>query len=164
MGTGEDRKYYTCGVTLDGERLYCLWYTNGSDGVMAEGGRLLCWRSEGAARRHALQRGLALDGGPVALFDLDFLPGQADEPSSFPLNRALDAWNLLDDIGRTVGHAEFARSAEEVWELHARLSSTVLCHLLDTIPEQLSTEDIADIVSLLRLGKAMVKERCAVIG
>ncbi|WP_433931355.1 hypothetical protein AB3662_44265 [Sorangium cellulosum] len=63
-----------------------------------------------------------------------------------------------------MGHAGFVRRGEEVWELHARLSSTVLCHLLNTTPEQFSTEDIVDIVNFLRLGKEMVKERCAVIG
>ncbi|WP_438016795.1 hypothetical protein WMF18_39350 [Sorangium sp. So ce315] len=165
MGTEEDRQYYTCRVTMDGESLYCLWYTNGSDGMAADGGRLLLWRSEGAARDHAARRGLHLVHGPgeFAAYDMDLLLGQEIEPSSFPLKDALDAWNLLDDIARTIGHAELVRRSDDAWELHARLSSTVLCHLLNTIPEQFSTGDLGELVSLLRLGKEMVKDRCAVI-
>ncbi|WP_437688657.1 hypothetical protein [Sorangium sp. So ce176] len=155
MSAEEDRQYYACRVTMDGECLYCLWYTNGADGVAADGGRLLLWRSEGAARAHAVRRGLHLVDGPgeSAAYDMDLLVRQEIEPSSFPLEDALDAWNLLDDIARTIGHAAFVRWSEDARELHARLSSTVLCHVLGTMSERFTAEDVRDILSLLPSGK-----------
>ncbi|WP_437832321.1 hypothetical protein [Sorangium sp. So ce1153] len=166
MDNEEEHEYFTCRVTVDGEELYCIWYTNGSDGVVAQEGKIMFWRSEEMARSHAMREGLRLasEPGASAAFDMDLVLCQKDDPCSFCSKDVLDMWNLLDDMGKSLNCSEFVRCSEDVSELHARLSSTVLSHVLGSRPEQFTVGDVSSIVRLLCVGKAMIRERCMVIG
>ena len=164
MSTEGEREHFVCRIIDNGEDLYGIWYSDEADGVATEDGKVLLWRSEDGARDYAHQQGWLLASDKPATFDLNYISAVEADPSVLHPKESLDIWNLFSDIGKSVGDAEFSGQDSNASELHARLSALSLSHILGSEPEQLTVSEIEGIVAVLQLGKAMLKERCLVLG
>jgi hypothetical protein len=164
MSTEGERKHFVCRIIDNGEEFYCIWYSGEVDGVATEDGKGLLWRNEDGARDYAHRQGWILASDKPATFDLSYISTVEANPSMFHPKESLDIWNLFSDIGKSVGYAEFSGQDSNASELHARLSALSLSHILGSEPKQLTVSEIEGIVAVLQLGKAMLKERCLVLG
>jgi len=163
MNNDNERQYFVCRITDNGEDLYCIWYTDEVDGVVTKDGRVLLWRNEDRAREYARQQQWALAPDAPAMFDLDYILEMEANSSVLRPKDCLDLWNLFSDIARSLGNAEFVRQDAVASDLHARLSAISLSDILNVEQDRLNVTEIDKIVTVLRLGKTMLKERCRVI-
>jgi hypothetical protein len=164
MSNENQRQHFVCRIIDNGEVFYGIWYTDDADGVAIKDGQMLLWRSEDGAREYARQQQWTLAPDEPATFDLDYISLVETDSSVFQPKDTLDIWNLFSDIGRSLNHAEFSRHDHSASDLHARLSAMSLSHILDCTQGQFTAPEIQGIVSVLRLGKAMLKERRLVLG
>lgn len=160
----EEHQYFIFRITGNREVFYGIWYTNESDGVAVENGKVLLWRSEDGARDYARQRQWALAPDEPATFNLDYISAMKADLSVFRPKDSLDLWNLFSDIGRSLAHAEFSRLDSHASDLHARLSAIALSHILGSEPGRFTDLEIDGIVTVLHLGKTMLTEQGLVLG
>ena len=155
--------FFACRIVLDGASLYCLWFTNGSNGVVAADNRILLWRSEAEARQYARDLAFDLSPDPPAFFDMDRIIALCGSVAELGAVADLDLWNLFSDIASTIGNDRFRDADQEAAETHARLSAFSLSDTIGCKQEQLTLLDRQSIMKVLLLGIEMIR-RNSVIG
>lgn len=102
------RQYFALWYRLDHEDGHLIWYTDNKDGVVVDTeSKVPSFRNTEALLQYAQTHGLTVDVGEAILFNLDLA---AQRPSagigaSVDCGNILNAWNLFDDVARSVGGA-----------------------------------------------------------
>ncbi|MDQ1831882.1 hypothetical protein [Massilia scottii] len=98
--------YFALWYTLSADDAYLVWYSGDEDGVLLDAaGRIPSFASVAEVRRHADDLGLELvDEAPI-LHALDRTLAWIDDADNTTVNcgNLLAAWNLFDDVSRSVG-------------------------------------------------------------
>ena len=117
------RQYFDLWYRLDSEDGHLIWYTDDKDGVVVDTeSNVPSFRNTEALLGYAQTHGLTIDVGEPILFNLD-LAAQwllAGTSTSVDCGNILNAWNLFDDVARSVGGA-FDGESEASQKIYEKL-------------------------------------------
>jgi hypothetical protein len=100
------REYSILWYRLDGSDRYLIWYLDERDGVVIDAaGRVPSFRKTGELLNYAERHNLPVDIEDASLFDLDVVAGwlKKEDVEAVDCKQLLAAWNLFDDVSRSVG-------------------------------------------------------------
>ncbi len=100
------REYSKLWYRLDGGDAYLIWYTDEQDGVVTDSdGKVPCFRSTDDLLRYAESLNLPIEIEGAILHDLDVVAkwSKKEGVDSIDCRTFLAAWNLFDDVSRSVG-------------------------------------------------------------
>ncbi|NHZ78697.1 hypothetical protein F2P44_05300 [Massilia sp. CCM 8695] len=101
-----DVSYFVLRYKLSAADAYLVWYSGEEDGVLLDSaGRVPVFASEADLRRHVDDLGLELVDETPTLHQLDRTLAWIDDTESTTVDcdNLLVAWNLFDDVSRSVG-------------------------------------------------------------
>ncbi len=118
-----NRKYYPLWYRLGKREGYLLWFGGELDGVVTDSDRgVPSFDDLDALRTYATSRDLVVEDEEPGMFDLDSAAQWISNgtAASIGCDALLSAWNLFDDISRSVG-AQFDADRERSDGLYKRL-------------------------------------------
>ncbi|MFB9245796.1 hypothetical protein IV454_17770 [Massilia antarctica] len=101
-----DVSYFVLWYKLNGADGYLVWTSGVEDGVLLDSaGRVPGFASEADVRRHADELGLELVDEEPTVHELDCVLAWIDDAGNTTVDcdKLLAAWNLFDDVSRSVG-------------------------------------------------------------
>ena len=103
-----NRQYFNLWYRLDCKDAHLIWFTDEKDGVFVSlEGRVPSFENTEDLLRYAESRGLSVDVEAAILLDLDTLAEwlKQENVESVDCVSVLNAWNLFDDVSRSLGGA-----------------------------------------------------------
>lgn len=100
------REYFKCWFRLDSHDSYLIWFGDEDDGVITDAnGKVPCFLRTEDLLRYASSLNLPIKTEEPILHDFDFIVSwlEAKNTEAVDCNILLAAWNLFDDVSRSVG-------------------------------------------------------------
>ena len=101
-----NRKYFKLWFRLDNIDSYLIWFDDESDGFVSDSrGKVPCFLHTEDLLRYASSENLSVETIEPILRDLDLVASWlgASETEVVDCKILLDAWNIFDDVSRSVG-------------------------------------------------------------
>ncbi len=101
-----NREYYKLWYRLDGEDAYLIWFTDEKDGVITDSnGKISNFQNTENLVQYAEGQNLSVDVEDAILYNLDAIAEwlMNNESEEVDCSNFIAAWNLFDDISRSVG-------------------------------------------------------------
>lgn len=150
--TGDERAFFLVEVLWRGSAHYLIWQTDTRDEFLVKDGRVLVWTDRTVAESHATSIGIELSRSD-SKYDFDVVRRFADAEIGLGAEELLNAWNLLSDLGRTIGSEALAAAESAVNDLYSLLFSlTSAGRVVDIAPSPLSVAETGRIRAFFQTG------------
>ncbi len=135
-----------------GKIAYLIWQSDVRDEFLAVGGRVLVWADPSAAQAFAAANGIELVVNETK-FDFDFVRRFVEGAAELDAEELLSAWNLLVDLGATIGAEKLAEADRLLGEPYSRLFSlTRAGRIAEIQPEPLNVGEVDQLRAFFRVG------------
>jgi len=100
-----EREYYFCRCRLDQKDRYFIWFSNEEDGVCLNSkNKIVVFNDFESLTRYAERQNILTNDKKPSFYNFEELENTLNEKSfNVDCVKFLDAWNLFDDVSRSVG-------------------------------------------------------------
>jgi len=139
-------------VLWRGKIAYSIWQSDVRDEFLAVGGRVPVWATPSEAQAFAAANGIELVVNETK-FDFDFVRRFVEGAAELDAEELLNAWNLLVDLGATIGAERLAEADRLLDEPYSRLFSlTRAGRIVGIEPEPLNVGEADQLRAFFRVG------------